>query len=201
LLTGEFAGLDWSNATRNFDFFDLKGDLQALMAVFQIEDCQFLSDVHPALHPGQAARITYLQETVGWIGTLHPRLLDELDIDSEVVLFELQLAPLTQRKITKYQPISKYPQIRRDLSFLVDERISAGEIEQTIRQTVQQGWLKSFDLFDLYTGKNIPEGKKSLGISLTLQDNGRTLIDDEINPLISAIINKLEEKFAIILRD
>ncbi|HAT9851027.1 TPA: phenylalanine--tRNA ligase subunit beta, partial [Legionella pneumophila subsp. pneumophila] len=103
--------------------------------------------------------------------------------------------------IPLYKPISKYPQIRRDLSFLVDRQISAMQIERVIRNTVKEDWLKSFDVFDVYMGKGIPEDKKSIAVAMTLQDDTRTLVDAEINLTISAIIKKLENEFSILLRE
>lgn len=137
----------------------------------------------------------------GWIGVLHPRLSDAFDLDQDVVLFELNLESLINPTIPLYKPISKYPQIRRDLSFLVDRQISAMQIERVIRNTVKEDWLKSFDVFDVYMGKGIPEDKKSIAVAMTLQDDTRTLVDAEINLTISAIIKKLENEFSILLRE
>ena len=119
----------------------------------------------------------------------------------EIWLFELSLKPLIVTGPPRYQPISKYPQIRRDLSLLVNNEVTAAAIEQATREVVPGGWLKSFDVFDVYTGDGIPEGKKSLAIALTLQDDSRTLVDAEINNIITAIITKLSSELAIILRD
>jgi phenylalanyl-tRNA synthetase beta chain len=112
------------------------------------------------------------------------------------MLNAIQSAPLIP-----YLPISKYPQIRRDLSFLVDKHITALDIENVVRSVCLNEWLKGFDVFDVYIGKGIPDGKKSVAISITLQDASRTLVDAEINSLISAIIKALENEFSILLRD
>ena len=201
LLMGEYGQLNWSETAGVFDFYDMKGDLQALFSSLNIKEIQFLPATHPALHPGQAARIVVNGIEAGWLGVLHPRLLDELDLSQEVILFELSLFALTQSKPIRYQQISKYPQIKRDLSLLVHQDVSAADIEQVVRDIVHRTWLKSFDVFDVYTGDTIPDGKKSLAISLTLQDENRTLVDLEINTIIDAILKTLENKFAITLRD
>ncbi|KTC85136.1 phenylalanine--tRNA ligase subunit beta [Legionella brunensis] len=201
LLTGEHGTLNWSEKSGKFDFFDLKGDLQALFASLQLSEVSFLAESHPALHPGKSARISIHGQDAGWCGVLHPRIADALDIHDEVILFELHLNSLTNQMTPRYQQISKFPQIRRDLSFLVDNEVSAAEIENAVREVVERECLKSFDVFDVYTGESIPEGKKSLAIALTLQDDKRTMVDTEINAIISAIIKGLNEKFAIILRD
>ena len=137
----------------------------------------------------------------GWIGVLHPRLADALEVSQEVILFEINLNALLHHHPVRYKTISKFPQIRRDLSFLVDLSISASQIESAIRNVESTGWLKAFDVFDVYTGTGVPEGKKSLAVALTLQDESRTLVDSEINALISAIIKTLENEFSITLRE
>lgn len=201
LITGEYGYLNWAEKQRDFDFYDLKGDVEALLSQSKLGPVEFVARAHPALHPGQSAAIMSQGFQIGWIGVLHPRLSDELDLAKEVILFELDLTPLEAGKASRYQQISRFPLIRRDLSFLVDKDISAAAIAKTVRAAVPNHWLKSFDIFDLYLGEGIPEGKKSLAVAITLQDATRTLVDSEINELISAIIKSLETDFAILLRD
>lgn len=201
LLMGQQGGVNWSEPTRCFDFFDLKGDLQSLFASLKLKQVEFVAAAHDALHPGQSAQIKINGMPAGWIGMLHPRLTDALDLHHDVLLFEINLAALIGHEQPRYKAISKYPQIRRDLSFLVDADVSVMQIEAVVRATINENWLKSFDVFDVYTGEGVPEGKKSLAVAMTLQDESRTLVDAEINSLISAIINTLENKFSIILRE
>ena len=201
LLVGERGAMNWGEETRKFDFYDLKGDLEALFAALHLRNTSFVSADHPALHPGKSASILIDAQHAGWCGVLHPRIADALDLQDEVVLFELRLNAMMSEIPLRYQQISKFPQIRRDLSMIVDDEVSAAQIEAEVRKVVSTDWLKAFDIFDVYTGESIPEGKKSLAIALTLQDNNRTMVDSEINAIISAIINKLNEEFSIILRD
>ena len=201
LLTGEQGAMNWSEKTAKFDFYDAKGDLQALFSVLQLSEVHFVAAVHSALHPGKSARIMIADQEAGWCGVLHPRIADVLDRQEEVVLFELRLSSLLNNLPVRYQQISKFPQIRRDLSLLVDNEVSVAQIEKLIRRTINKNWLKSFDVFDVYTGQSIPVGKKSLAIALTLQDDKRTMVDAEINEIISAIIKVLHEELAIILRE
>nr|MBA2651446.1 phenylalanine--tRNA ligase subunit beta [Tatlockia sp.] len=201
LVTGELGAMNWSEISGKFDFYDLKGDLEALFHALNLNNARFVAAEHAALHPGKSAVIQIDGQDAGWCGVLHPRIADALDIQDEVILFELRLSKLIDNKPVRYQQISKFPQIRRDLSFLVSNKLSAAQIENAVREVVSSAWLKSFDVFDVYTGKTIPEGKKSLAIALTLQDDKRTMIDSEINAVISAIIKKLDEEFSIILRD
>ncbi|MGL5743327.1 MAG: phenylalanine--tRNA ligase subunit beta [Legionella sp.] len=201
LLMGEQASVNWSQPTRLFDFFDLKGDLQSLFASLKLAQVELIPESHEALHPGQSAQIKINGAFAGWLGALHPRLADALDLQHDVLLFELNLEALIRHQTPRYKTISKYPQIRRDLSFLVDTDISVQQIESAVRETIKENWLKSFDVFDVYMGEGVPNGKKSLAVAMTLQDESRTLVDAEINSLISAIINTLENKFSIILRE
>ncbi|WP_419419319.1 phenylalanine--tRNA ligase subunit beta [Legionella sp. D16C41] len=201
LLTGDFASVSWLEEKRKLDFYDAKGDLEALFQLLKLDDVSFKQSEHPALHPGKTAEIMWQNQSIGWCGVLHPRLADALDLSDEVILFELKLQSFVTSKEIRYRKISKYPQIRRDLSFLINKDIAVDEIKKVVMQTVDPTLLKSFDIFDVYTGKHIPADKKSLAVAITLQNNNRTLIDQEINEIISAIIKTLTEEFAITLRD
>lgn len=200
LLMGGIGELNWSEETRSFDFYDLKGDLQSLFVSLHLKP-EFIAAPHPALHPGQSAKIIINNQEVGWMGSLHPRLSDALELTQNVYLFELRLEHLTQAKRLQYKPISKYPLIRRDLSLLIAESVTCADIEAAVKACFVDNWLKAFEVFDVYKGLGVPEGKKSLGISLILQDEQRTLVDAEINSLIHAIISSLERNFSATLRD
>lgn len=202
LLSGDYGYLNWSETARKFDYFDLKGDLQALFASLHLPNPQFESIEDPSLHPGKSAKIMINQREVGRIGVLHPKIADCFNIQDEVLIFELRLSELPSKTAPSYKAISKFPQIRRDLSMLVDNHIRIAEIEALLQETLATTtWLKAFDVFDVYTGETIPEGKKSLAIALTLQDDKRTLVDNEINAVMDAIIKRLTDNFAINLRD
>lgn len=201
LITGENGGLNWSEPTRSFDFYDLKGDVQAIFDSLNTHSIRFVPAIHPGLHPGQSAQIVLGEEPIGWIGTLHPRLTEELGLTEDVILFEFSLDKIPEPMVPQYQKISKFPSVRRDLSFLINQDVTASQIEQAIREIVTQDKLKSFDVFDVYVGPSIPTGKKSIAIALTLQDQSRTLVDEEVNTLMDAIIKKLNQDFAITLRD
>ncbi len=200
ILTGETGHLNWAETTRFFDFYDMKGDVEALCALMNLTGVEFLPASHPALHPGQSAEILCNKEPMGWIGVLHPELQDELGIDADVVVFELKIdATKPQRKILN--TVSKYPKIRRDLSFLVGDDVLVSSIEHVVADIIPADWLKSLDVFDVYQGKNTPLHHKSIGIALTLQDACRTLVDEEINLVLNKVIKQLERQFNIVLRE
>lgn len=201
LVTGDYGHLNWGQPQRKLDFFDVKGDLQALLSALLPEPARFEPAVHPALHPGKSAQLWVGDQAIGWIGALHPLFLDELDVQDEVILFEITLLNFPPLKKAHYRGISKYPHIRRDLSLLVAHAVRADQIEAAIRQVDMGGLFKGFNVFDVYTGDPIPADKKSLAVALTLQDGKRTLVDAEINAIISAIITKLDDEFSIILRE
>lgn len=202
IISGETGHLNWNETTRTFDFFDMKGDLEFLFSALKCSShIRFVKDSHEALHPGQTAKIFWDNEPIGWMGALHPRLVDIFDLSQPVFLFELKMAPFLQETAVRYQKISKYPQIRRDLSLLVNQDTPVSEIERVVRQVVSPAQLKGFDVFDHYMGPHLPPQKKSIAISLTLQDDERTLVDEEINNIISAILTELEVQLTIVLRD
>jgi phenylalanyl-tRNA synthetase beta chain len=117
------------------------------------------------------------------------------------MVFEMVLEPLVGSTSVRYQKISKYPQIRRDLSLVVDQAISSAQVEFFTRRAVGFNLLKSFDVFDVYQGEHIPQGKKSLAISLTLQSDSRTLTDGEISAIMETVLESLKRELAIQLRD
>lgn len=202
ILSGERGALNWNEVTRNYDFYDMKGDLESLFLQLKCSSAvHFIQDEHPALHPGQTARILYNEQPIGWIGALHPKLIDAFDLTHDVFLFELMIAPLIVETPIRYQRISKYPQIRRDLSLLMDKKTPISAVESIVRAIVPSAQLKAFDVFDQYVGPTLAENKKSVAVALTLQDDERTLTDEEINRIISAILKELEVQLTIVLRD
>ncbi len=200
LITGAYGQLNWSEVPGQYDFYDMKGDLEALFGLLDGHNLQFQKAVHSALHPGKSAKITAGADVLGWMGVLHPQILDMLEMDNEIILFELSIDGLLKKNQKFYRTISKYPQTRRDLSLIVEEQISAMDIERAIREIVDAPYLKSFYVFDVYRGESIPENKKSLAIALTFQDDNRTLIDEEVHSKIETILKKLEERFSAVLR-
>ena len=200
LMMGDYGQLNWSEKSGSYDFFDMKGDLQALMQLLNHRDVKFVKDTHSSLHPGKSARVVLGDADIGWIGVLHPRFMDVFDLNNEVMLFELSLTPLLNDKVVSYLPISKYPQTRRDLSLIVNENTCAMDIDSAIREVVDSSILKAVDVFDVYAGESIPNGKKSLAIALTLQNDNRTLVDTEINSMMDLILQTLNSRFSIVLR-
>lgn len=200
LLTGETGADNWIDPQVPLDFYAMKGDLQALFGALSLHTVEWLPDQHPALHPGKSARLRLNAEDIGWCGVLHPRIADALDISADVLLFELRPLRCLNAGRVQYQQVSRYPQIRRDLSLLVDKNVSFALIEQCVRQVPSHGWLKALTVFDVYVDATLSDAKKSLAVSLIFQDKAKTLIEPEINAVIDAIIEKLNQDLDITLR-
>ncbi|MFY0990275.1 phenylalanine--tRNA ligase subunit beta [Halomonas sp. C05BenzN] len=178
----------WAGGRDKVDFFDLKGDLESLLAMGgDPEAWRFEPAEHSALHPGQCARLLHRGEEAGWIGTLHPAVRARLGLKVDALMFEVRLDALTHGRVPAFTPLSRYPEVRRDLAFLVDEDLPVQALLDTIRGQAGE-WLVESRLFDVYRGAGVPEGRKSIALGLTWQHPSRTLNDDEINQLVDAIV-------------
>ena len=191
----------WASAPKAVDFYDIKADVEALLTLTGFTDSFFFNAYqHPALHPGQTAMITKDDEILGLVGALHPHVQQQLQCLGPIYLFELKLKPLLNRKMPSYKSFSKFPAIRRDIAVVIDQTYQANEILTAIKASAGPLLIEAYS-FDVYEGQGIPQGKKSLAFSLTLQHESRTLIDDEVNEIINNIINQLNESFAATLRE
>ncbi|WP_110687402.1 phenylalanine--tRNA ligase subunit beta [Salinicola aestuarinus] len=190
----------WSARRDAFDFFDLKGDVESLIALSgESSRWRFVAEAHPALHPGRCARLYRDDRPVGWIGALHPSLQSQLGIKPEVYLFEIEQAALVAGRVAEFSPLSRFPEVRRDLAFVVEEKASVGSIMETVREQAGE-WLTQAQLFDVYQGKGVEPGYKSIALGLTWQHPSRTLNDEEINQLIAAVVEQTQVRFDAVLR-
>ena len=200
IATGTRLPEGWANGSDKLDFHDVKGDVEALLGQGgALDDFRFEPAEHPALHPGQCARILRDGELVGWLGALHPQLGDRLDLHGPVFVFELALEGMIAGRLPRFSELSRFPEVRRDIAVLVDQSVAAGDLLEDIRE--QAGpVLKNLRLFDVYQGKGIDPESKSLAIGLTLQHSSRTLNDDEVNTLMERVVSSLEQRFKATLR-
>ena len=200
LALGSAYSEQWGVAARKVDFFDVKADVQALFSLTGC-DVQFIPAKHPALHPGQTAEILSQQgEKIGWLGMLHPTLEKQLGFDTQVFLFELDQDLLLNKQAPKFKPLSKYPSVRRDIALLVKEEIAVSEIINCIKGCAEQT-LQDIVIFDIYRGKGVEEGSKSVALSLIIQDFSQTLTDSEIDAIFSRLLETLTTKISAKLRD
>ncbi|MEM5528749.1 phenylalanine--tRNA ligase subunit beta [Gammaproteobacteria bacterium AS21] len=191
----------WSSDNQSVDFFDLKGDLQALLNLGGCADeFDFITGEHVALHPGQTAKIVRNGQEIGYIGALHPSLSKEFGINGNLFLFEIDQASLQQGQLTQFKGLSKFPESKRDIAVVVNEDVEFNTLKAIIAKNAGD-LLKNVTLFDVYTGQGVEKGKKSLAINLTWQHPSRTLNEDEINTAIEQVISDLSEQAGAVLRD
>jgi phenylalanyl-tRNA synthetase beta chain len=199
-VTGPAWPKQWGLPQRAADFFDAKGDVEALLALTgSADDFRFEPAQHPALHPGQTARVARAGKPVGWIGSLHPVLHGKLGLNQPVVLVELDLAAITDARTPEFREISKFPSIRRDLAVIVEQKIPAQMLLDTVARAAGN-LLVNLELFDEYRGEGIDSGRKSLALGLTFQDSSRTLKENEIEALLERVLTTLEQDLGAQLR-
>ncbi|WP_455913016.1 phenylalanine--tRNA ligase subunit beta [Pseudomonas syringae] len=190
----------WAQGRDVVDFFDVKADVEAVLGFAGAQDdFRFVPGSHPALHPGQTARIERDGREVGYIGALHPELSKTLGLDRPVFVFELVLAEVAVGRLPKFHELSRFPEVRRDLALLADREVSATAVLDVIRENAGE-WLTDLRLFDVYQGKGIDPLRKSLAVGLTWQHPSRTLTDDEVNASTQQILTSLEARLNATLR-
>jgi phenylalanyl-tRNA synthetase beta chain len=201
LVTGSVDPEQWGEPARPADFFDLKGDLEAILALTgRPGDFSFVPDRHPSLHPGQVARVQRDGETVGWIGMLNPEIEKKLGLTSGVFLFEIRLDEKLTGRLPVYRPLSRFPSIRRDIAVVVDEEVQFSRLSALVRQAAPDT-LKDILLFDMYTGESVDFGRKSLALGLILQETSHTLMDEEVDGIVERILQVLKQELNAQLRD
>ncbi|WP_443696263.1 phenylalanine--tRNA ligase subunit beta [Pseudomonas sp.] len=190
----------WAQGRDAVDFFDVKADVEAVLGFAgALNDFTFVPGSHPALHPGQTARIEREGRLVGFVGALHPELSKTLGLDRPVFVFELVLAEVASGKMPKFSELSRFPEVRRDLALIADREVSATAVLDVIRENAGE-WLADLRLFDVYQGKGIDPHRKSLAVGLTWQHPSRTLNDDEVNITTQNILTSLEQRLNATLR-
>lgn len=190
----------WAQGRDGVDFFDVKADLEAVLGFAgALDDFTFTPGKHPALHPGQTARIERDGREVGYLGALHPELVKSLGLDRPVYLFEVVLAEVAVGRLPKFHELSRFPEVRRDLALVADRDVPASAILDVIREKAGE-WLTDLRLFDVYQGKGIDPHRKSLAVGLTWQHPSRTLNDDEVNSTTQDILTSLEQRLNATLR-
>lgn len=190
----------WAQGREVVDFFDVKADVEAVLGFAgALDSFSFVPGKHPALHPGQTARIERDGREVGYVGAIHPELSKNLGLDRPVFVFELVLAEVALGKMPKFHELSRFPEVRRDLALLADRDVAASAVLDVIRENAGE-WLTELRLFDVYQGKGIDPHRKSLAVGLTWQHPSRTLNDDEVNATTQNILTSLEKRLNATLR-
>ncbi len=192
IACGDARAEQWGEAGRAVDFFDVKGDLESLLALAgEGAAAEFRPAAVAWLHPGRSAEVWRAGVRLGWIGHLHPGLARALDLEGEVVGFELDLDPLLARAVPRAGSVSRFPSVRRDLAFVVPEATAWGALEASLRAALGP-LLREVVVFDRYAGKGVEPGFKSLAMGLILQDSQRTLSDHDAEQAVAAAVAALE---------
>jgi phenylalanyl-tRNA synthetase beta chain len=186
----------WSDGGRKVDFFDVKGDLEALLAPAKL---RFEKLQHPALHPGRAAKVLLDDREIGSIGELHPEWVQKYDLPLAPVVFELDFDAVKAASVPSYIEVSKFPVVIRDLAVVVDQGIALQAILDGLKGQLP-ALVNDVQLFDVYAGKGVAENKKSLALRIVMQDTQRTLLDSEVDAAMQQLVSCLERAFGAQLR-
>ena len=200
-ITGRRNAQGWNQSNDMVDFYDAKGIIEELLANLRVTRYTVEAGTHYAMHPGKTALFKKGRDVIATVGEVHPAVLSAYGITKPVYIFELDATTVMKymAKDLKYKALPKYPATSRDLAMLVDVDVNAADIEKAMTKAAGQN-LTQITLFDVYTGKQVEEGKKSLAFSLTFQSNDKTLTDAEIDPAIEKIVAKLQKDFNANLR-
>ena len=186
----------WAAVSRDVDFFDLKGDLEALLWP---EVASFEAAPHPALHPGQSARVLLGGKAIGWIGALHPKWVQQYALPLTPMLCEIDVDAALACRIPKFGEIAKFPPVRRDIALIVDENVTSAAMLATLRESAPE-MVTELAIFDLYSGKGIDSGKKSIAFRILMQDTQKTMTDLEVDTVITRLTQVLSDRFGAKLR-
>ncbi|WP_223670363.1 phenylalanine--tRNA ligase subunit beta [Kangiella shandongensis] len=189
----------WSGDGRKVDFYDVKGDIEALLNATKFR-FDFVPSDKSILHPGQSADILRDGKKIGYLGKLHPEIQQKVDLDLDTFVFELDLEALSERKLPEFKPLMKFPSIRRDLAVIVDENVKGGELIDFIVK-IGGNLLTDAFIFDIYKGEHLEKGKKSIALGMTLRHPDKTLEDAEINSVVDKVVSGLAEEYQAVLRN
>ncbi|WP_029407928.1 phenylalanine--tRNA ligase subunit beta [Thiomicrorhabdus sp. Milos-T2] len=178
----------WDVENRNVDFYDMKGDVETLLGMSHKADkVSYETCTNPALHPGQSASITLDGKEIGVMGQLHPQLVKTMGVSGTVFMFQIRQDALLNMDVPKASAISKFPEVQRDLAFVMDESQSVQSLIDCVN-SVKSDILQSIDIFDIYRGQGIEDSQKSIAITLRIQHQDRTLQDEEVENLVSEVL-------------
>lgn len=196
LAAGNAAPEQWGQPARAVDFYDLKADVEALLAPLK---AQFEPGEHAALHPGRSARIVLEGRAVGIIGEIHPKWVQKYELGTPPVVCELDADAATLAHLPVYAPISRLPAVTRDMALVVDQHVTVAQLLTALR-AVASPIVNAIELFDVYQGKGIDPDKKSLAFRVLMQDTQRTLEDAEVDAAVAALVQRAEADFDARLR-
>jgi phenylalanyl-tRNA synthetase beta chain len=199
IAVGNVAPEQWGMAARKIDFFDVKQDVLNLLSASGLTDLSFEPALVDGLHPGECAAIRHRNQLIGSLGSIHPKILNSLNILGNPIVFELAVEALSNVGPATYKPFSKFPSVRRDIALIVPETIMSGVVVECV---LRAGGvlLKDLQLFDVYRGQGIDSDKKSLALGLIFQAPSSTLTDSQVQAAVSEIVDLLGRELGATLR-
>jgi phenylalanyl-tRNA synthetase beta chain len=201
IATGTRWPEQWGSPREPLDFYDVKADVQGALALTgDLSSVRFEADTLACLRPGRSARIYRGSKAVGWLGELHPQLVKAINLPSSAFLFELEIDSAFYAKPMKYDSISKFPSVRRDLAIVVDESVPLAVLQENVTVSAS-GLLSELRVFDVYRGPGVETGRKSIALGLILQDSSRTLTDVDADAVVTAVIARLRDELSATIRD
>ena len=200
LIYGPRQDESWMGKSEKVDFYDLKGDIESLFAITRLTDeLSYSPAEHPVMHPGQTAAIHLNGQVVGYLGAIHPQLQKALSLPQTAFMFEIEQSALGSAVLPRFAPLSKFPEVRRDLAVVVDQTITSQQLLDEVKAAGGE-FLSNLKIFDVYVGEGIDSHRKSVALGLTFQALSRTLAEDDINQAMDAIIKALTQSFNAELR-
>ncbi|HHQ15157.1 MAG TPA: phenylalanine--tRNA ligase subunit beta, partial [Chromatiales bacterium] len=205
LLSGLVIGTvwpeQWAEPGRTADLFDIKSDLEAVVALTgAVDEFSFEAAEHSALRPGRSGRLLRNDQPIGWFGELHPSLVQALELPAGPLLFEVQAAPLLAARLPQYRGVSRFPAVRRDLAVVVAEDLPVQRVLDVVRNAAGAR-LSDLRVFDVYLGEKVETGSKSVALGLILQDTSRTLTDADVDGVIQDVTDRLGREINATIRE
>jgi phenylalanyl-tRNA synthetase beta chain len=201
IATGTRWPQQWGSPSDPVDFYDVKGDVMDMLSLTgNVSGVRFEPEAISVLRPGRAARIYRGAQPIGWLGEMHPLAVKALNLPTTPFLFELEIGSAFITKTLKYQKISKFPSVRRDLAIIVDESLPLAVLQENVTVSAS-GLLSELRVFDVYRGPSIETGRKSIALGLILQDSSRTLTDVDADAVVTAVAARLRDVLSATIRD
>ena len=198
LMSGKKSSDNWKEKFDNLTFYDLKGLVQDLLSDFSQPNSYSLCNVD-FLHPGMSSAISFEKKTIGFLGSIHPVVLNKVGVKDDLFIFSFELDKLIFESSKSFEEYSKFPSSARDLAFIFDKEVNADEIKEVIQNSAGE-FYKDLEIFDIYEGERIDAGKKSIALSISWQSSSKTLLDGDIDTAVEKIVNSIKKELDGTLR-
>ena len=198
LMSGKKSSDNWKEKFDNLTFYDLKGLVQDLLSDFSQPNSYSLCNVD-FLHPGMSSAISFEKKTIGFLGSIHPVVLNKVGVKDDLFIFSFELDKLIFESSKSFEEYSKFPSSARDLAFVFDKKVNADEIKEVIQNSAGE-FYKDLEIFDIYEGERIDAGKKSIALSISWQSSSKTLLDGDIDTAVEKIVNSIKKELDGTLR-